>query len=213
MSTGLGYYSPTMATQTQDATELELAAYNNEPMSKEDFGIISTTQEGIINTLRIMHDEIGKQTAIILRKIEQLRKTAPEKRIITCYSCGEPGHFSPNCPNRENDPQKKNTTITCFNCGEPGHISPNCPHSTTQVETTKKNNNCFTCGKPGHWMNECPEKENVPPSKIKGKKNLKRNKKKENWEEDMKKEVKVPGKMKRVAGQDVFISDPFLFED
>lgn len=47
---------------------LEMAAYDNQLMGKEDFGIITTTQEGILNTLNIMCEEIGKHTSIIFKK-------------------------------------------------------------------------------------------------------------------------------------------------
>lgn len=36
-------------------------------MSKEDFGIITTTQEGILNTLQFMSNEIANHTSIILK--------------------------------------------------------------------------------------------------------------------------------------------------
>lgn len=45
-----------------------MAAYDNQLMGKEDFGIITTTQAGILNTLNIMCEEKGKHTSIILKK-------------------------------------------------------------------------------------------------------------------------------------------------
>lgn len=57
----MGYYDPSLVTETQDPVNLEMAAYNS-VISKEDFGIITTTQEGILNSLHMMSDEIGKQT-------------------------------------------------------------------------------------------------------------------------------------------------------
>lgn len=72
MSKGAGYYNP-LLTEAQDATALEMASYNNQPMSKEDFSILSTSQDGIINTLNVLSDEISKHTSIIINKINEVR--------------------------------------------------------------------------------------------------------------------------------------------
>lgn len=61
----------TLLTQTQDPMALEMAAFRDDspPMSKENFGIITTTQDGILNTPQIMNNEIANHTNIILKKI------------------------------------------------------------------------------------------------------------------------------------------------
>lgn len=79
MSKGAGYYNP-LLTEAQDATALEMASYNNQPMSKEDFSILSTSQDGIINTLNVLSDEISRHTSIIINKINEVRdELAPKK--------------------------------------------------------------------------------------------------------------------------------------
>lgn len=74
-------YDSSLLTQTQDPMALEMAAFHDDspPMSKEDFGIITTTQEGILNTLQIMSNEIANHTDIILKKMKDLQTPQPEK--------------------------------------------------------------------------------------------------------------------------------------
>lgn len=50
-------YDSSLMTQTQDPINLEMTAYQEDAplMSKEDFGIITTTQEGILNSLQLSH--------------------------------------------------------------------------------------------------------------------------------------------------------------
>uniref|UniRef100_K1Q218 Uncharacterized protein n=1 Tax=Magallana gigas TaxID=29159 RepID=K1Q218_MAGGI len=70
-------YDSSLLTQTQDPVALEMAAlesgaYDHEEpsyMSKEDFGIITTTQEGILNTLQVsdvMHSNSTKRRIVTL---------------------------------------------------------------------------------------------------------------------------------------------------
>lgn len=63
---------------------LEMAAFRDDspPMSKEDFRIITTTQEGILNTLQIMSNEIANHTDIILKKTCKLRNLTKIKKNI-----------------------------------------------------------------------------------------------------------------------------------
>lgn len=79
MSKGAGYYNP-LLTEAQDATALEMASYNNQPMRKEDFSILSTSQDGIINTLNVLSDEISKHTSIIINKINEVRDELVPKK-------------------------------------------------------------------------------------------------------------------------------------
>ena len=67
-------YDPSLLTQSQDTVALEMAAYDQEDpsyMSKEDFGIITTTQEGILNTMQVMSNEIANHTDVILKKLQK----------------------------------------------------------------------------------------------------------------------------------------------
>jgi len=62
----------------------------------------------------------------------------------------------------------KPRAVTCFSCGEPGHVSTDCPmqrRKTYGSEQTSKPNaqersrgdTCYRCGKPGHFGRYCPE--------------------------------------------------------
>jgi len=53
------------------------------------------------------------------------------KNEITCYTCGEKGHGSKNCPN-------KREKGSCYNCGENGHYKSNCPHPLVKKYFNKK---------------------------------------------------------------------------
>uniref|UniRef100_K1QZ91 Uncharacterized protein n=1 Tax=Magallana gigas TaxID=29159 RepID=K1QZ91_MAGGI len=74
-------YDSSLLTQSEDPVALEMAAlesgaYDHEEppfMSKEDFGIITTTHEGILNTLQVMSNEIANHTDIILKKIQEIQ--------------------------------------------------------------------------------------------------------------------------------------------
>lgn len=264
-------YDSSLLTQTQDPMALEMAAFHDDspPMSKEDFGIITTTQEGILNTLQIMSNEIANHTDIILKKMKDLQTPQHEKEEFkkkkettandkekkpnyVCYTCGEPGHCSPNCPQKEN---KKPTIKSneCFNCGEEGHWANKCPNklkgycSACHEEghffkdcpyydayydgpdeklkgLRRKKSACYTCGETGHWTKDCPKieqpfqtsdiEQDEPPKKVmkitKERKRGARKPKKEDWDEELKKQQKIPGRMKRINNENVFVEEPDL---
>lgn len=68
-------------TQTQDPMALEMAAFRDDssPMSKEDYGIITSTQDGIMNTLQIVSNEIANHTDITLKKNTDLQTPQRDK--------------------------------------------------------------------------------------------------------------------------------------
>lgn len=271
-------YDSSLLTQTQDPMALEMAAFKDDspPMSKEDFGIITTTQEGILNTLQIMSNEIANHTDIILKKIKDLQTPQPakveykkkkettdndeeKKPKYVCYTCGTPGHCSPNCPQKGQNKENKKPTIKsneCFNCGEEGHWANKCPHKlkgycgACQEEghtfkdcpyydsyydgpdeklkgqrIANKKSACYTCGETGHWSRDCPNwgpdpnpisdiEEDEPPKKVmkitKEKKRGGKKQKKEDWDEELKKQQKIPGRMKRINKENVFVEEPDL---
>ena len=139
---GLGYYFPNLP-ESQDAVGLELGLYNPvpattnppaPPMTKEDFAILSTTLDGIVNRINVLSNEIGNHTSVLLNKLSELAgETARQQRKPTnspCYTCGETGHWAPDCPKK--------------------------------VKKTKEKDPCYKCGQLGHWASDCLQ-DDIPP--------------------------------------------------
>ncbi|KAL0722487.1 hypothetical protein Bca4012_037086 [Brassica carinata] len=61
----------------------------------------------------------------------------------TCYSCGEQGHVTINCPT----PTRRKKS--CFICGSLEHAAKQC---------TKGRHDCYICKKGGHRAKDCPDK-------------------------------------------------------
>ena len=56
MDPGLGYIFPNLP-ESQDATGIELGLYDpRQPLSKEDFAIITTTLDAIANRINVLHN-------------------------------------------------------------------------------------------------------------------------------------------------------------
>lgn len=120
-------FDSSLLTQTQDPMALGMAAYRDDspPMSKEDFGIITTTQDRILNTLQIMSNEIDNHTDIILKKITDLQTPQPDK--------DKEEEYKKKKETTAKDTEKKPKYV-CFTCGEAGHCSPNCPQKAPKKE-------------------------------------------------------------------------------
>ena len=50
----------------------------------------------------------------------------PERQVVVCYGCGEPGHYANSCPNRGLG-QGAPRVLPCQNCQEYGHQEEQCP--------------------------------------------------------------------------------------
>ncbi|KAG7627261.1 putative transcription factor interactor and regulator CCHC(Zn) family [Arabidopsis thaliana] len=66
----------------------------------------------------------------------------PDAGWVSCYSCGEQGHTSFNCPT----PTKRRKP--CFICGSLEHGAKQC----------SKGHDCYICKKTGHRAKDCPDK-------------------------------------------------------
>jgi len=96
-----------------------------------------------------------------------------------CSNCGECGHWSVNCPNRDRRGNEYGKSEDkCDNCGEPGHLSNNCPgressgdkyessgdkyessgdkYESSGDEYDSREDKCYSCGATGHRSNYCP---------------------------------------------------------
>jgi hypothetical protein len=76
-------------------------------------------------------------------------KTPPkekrDKSDVTCFTCGEKGHYSPDCPKgkekrRGKEPEGASDDDLCYKCGGKGHRSTVCPtaKATKEGEIAKK---------------------------------------------------------------------------
>ena len=81
---GLGFIFPDIP-ESQDVTGMELGLYNaqNQPpaMNKEDFAIITTTLDGIVNRINVLSDEIGTHTTVLMKKLEELTSKKPRNTL------------------------------------------------------------------------------------------------------------------------------------
>ncbi|XP_056022021.1 uncharacterized protein LOC130054935 [Ostrea edulis] len=121
---GLGFFFP----DSQDATGLELGLYDKPPISNEDspmtradFAIITTTLDGIVNCINVLADEIANHTAVLMKKLEEVvaAKSRKDPTNNACFTCGETGHWSSDCPQKTTKKSKERDP--CYKCGQVGH--------------------------------------------------------------------------------------------
>ena len=96
----------------------------------------------------------------------------------SCYTCGDPNHWSNNCPIKNGNRQAPGMDRrTCYSCGQTGHVQSNC---TQQAQGGRGYSNfrgrgggrgrgrgrgrgfgqqCFNCNMVGHRSFECPHQQ------------------------------------------------------
>ncbi|WOG96256.1 hypothetical protein DCAR_0415590 [Daucus carota subsp. sativus] len=82
--------------------------------------------------------------------------TVPRKIAQTCYECGEKGHLSSSCPNK----QYADPTIyipTNMNVDTVGAYSDN--NEVGPVSGKIRRRTCYECGEKGHLSSQCPNKQ------------------------------------------------------
>jgi hypothetical protein len=73
-----------------------------------------------IDRLLELCDSIDK-TRLNIEKFQPKSVTAPEPKLVKCFSCKHPGHLWKNCPEAK--------SVKCFRCGKSGYIVRTCPSS------------------------------------------------------------------------------------
>lgn len=112
------------------------------------------------NDLRQIEAQNAENTANIQSEDELSNLNTNTNNRIICYTCGEAGHTSTNCPRKVRPksplrgPQNRNpradkedfkTTsfagIVCYSCKEPGHLTTQCPNRQKGNYQVKQDNN------------------------------------------------------------------------
>ena len=95
----------------------------------------------------------------LLSKGEKRDSERRDMKDITCYTCNQKGHISPNCPQnkdkksdgkqgrKKKDPPERSEDDICYTCGGKGHCSPECPSKKTLAKKTGSDKTEITSSK------------------------------------------------------------------
>ncbi|CAG9320761.1 unnamed protein product [Blepharisma stoltei] len=114
---------------------------------------------------------------------ELIRETLGEMEDVYRFVVDRFNMLSDAVKNLITAPLQSNNQITCYKCGESGHYANNCTSTRPPLSIRAVNENqaapqqgqnaCFKCGKPGHFANACTEDKNKTNKQAKtGKKKV-----------------------------------------
>jgi hypothetical protein len=70
MDEGLGFVFS--ESQGDSVVELDMELEKQASMTKEDFSLLSTTLDGIVNSINVLSNEVMNRTGIIVKKLEEM---------------------------------------------------------------------------------------------------------------------------------------------
>ena len=83
-----------------------------------------------------------------------------------CFKCQQEGHFANNCPNPNNNSERK--PKICYKCQQEGHFANECPNPGNNNNSggegfKRPSRACFNCQEEGHQINDCPKPRERKP--------------------------------------------------